>query len=225
MWGAAWLPEEGGHAFACAGAPDAATLPAGRLEGAGADGEWRLADGETSVAVSPLAPEISLLDGAGFEQLCRARGRVVVDGAEHEVDCLARRAERTGGAGGLDSVRDVCALFEPSTGLAVVALRPRSTRGHDRDSVSAAVLDAEEAAAVADPRFSTTYGAGGHPLRSSFELWIGEAEDEFPRRAAGEAVGPLASSTAGALTVQASLFRWFSRGREGAGVYILARPA
>jgi hypothetical protein len=91
--------------------------------------------------------------------------------------------------------------------------------------ITAAVIDPESAGAVADPRFSTTYDRGGAPIRSSFELWLGRAEDEYPRRAAGEAVGPRAAHRDGGIDVQASLFRWHSRAREGAGVYILARRA
>jgi hypothetical protein len=90
--------------------------------------------------------------------------------------------------------------------------------------VTAAVLDSEAPAPVADPRFSTTYSAG-RPIRSSLELWLGQEEDEYPRRAAGEALGPCASGNGGGVSVQASLFRWHSRAREGAGVYILARHA
>jgi hypothetical protein len=91
--------------------------------------------------------------------------------------------------------------------------------------VTAAVLDPQGTAAVADPRFSTTYTAAGKPLRASFELWLGQAEEEFPRRAAGEAVGPAASLHVAGMDVRAALFRWHSRGLDGAGVYILARRA
>jgi hypothetical protein len=229
VWGAAWLAGEGVPPFICLGAPEAVTVPAARVEGAGPDAEWRLVGDEASLTISPLADAVTLLgadeEPAGFEQLCRTEGRFVLDGAEHEARCLARRGERPETVDGLDSVRDVSALFEPADGLAVVSLRPRKGRGHDRDAVTAAVLDSEASAPVADPRFSTTYAANGRPIRSSFELWLGETEDEYPRRAAGEALGPYASGVAGELDVQASLFRWGSRGREGAGVYILARPA
>jgi hypothetical protein len=171
---------------------------------------------------------VSAADGdpVGFEQLCRARGRLALDGDEHAVDCLARRAVRADGpdTGRVESVRDVCALFEPADGLALVSLRQRSSRGHDGDVLTAAVLDSEAGAPVADPRFSTTYNRDGLPIRSSFELWLGQTEEEYPRRAAGEAVGPHAAGRDGDFDVNASLFRWHSRGREGAGVYILARP-
>jgi hypothetical protein len=126
---------------------------------------------------------------------------------------------------GSASLRDVSAWFEPDAALAVVALRPRRARGHDADVVTGAVIDPEASAAVAEPRFSTTYDGAGAPIRSSLELWLGQTEDEYPRRAAGEAVGPRASQRDGDFEVQASLFRWHSRAREGAGVYIVARRA
>ena len=232
VWGAAWLAPGDGGGFVCLGAAQGVAVPASaRVEGAGEAGDWSLvADGiELTLVPAGDAVDVSEADGApaGFEQLCRAQGRLALDGAEHEVDCLARRAERSDGAGSerVESVRDVCALFEPADGLAGVSLRPLRSRGHEDDVVTAAVLDPEGNAPVADPRFSTTYGAGGRPIRSSFELWLGQAEDEYPRRAAGEAVGPHAVGRDGGFDVQASLFRWQSRGRDGAGVYILARPA
>jgi hypothetical protein len=229
LWGAAWVAGDGARPFACLGAPQAATVSSARIEGDGPDAEWHLTGDGTSLTISPLGEAVAVLSGdgerAGFEQLCRVEGRFALDGAEHAASCLARRGERSEPVDGLDSIRDLSALFEPADGLALVSLRPRKGRGHDRDAVTAAVLDADGSAPVADPRFSTTYGADGRPVRSSFELWVGEAEDEYPRRAAGEAVGPYASGVEGGLEVQASLFRWGSRGREGAGVYILARPA
>lgn len=223
VWGAALVAGDGAAPFVCVGAQEAVTVPGARLEGTGAQGEWRLAGEGIELTLSPVAEVVAIGASAGFEQLCRAQGRFAVGGSEHEVQCLARRGERDGGLGGIDSVRDVSALFEPADGFALVALRPRAARDHEHDAVSAAVLDAEASAVVADPRFSTTYGSDGRPLRSSLELWLGDAEDEFPRRAAGEAVGPSASGVQGGLDVRATLFRWSSRGREGAGVYVLAR--
>jgi hypothetical protein len=50
----------------------------------------------------------------------------------------------------------------------------------------------------------------------------GEAR-EYPRRAAGEALGVGVSSRLGELDVRAELFRWHTKELEGAGVYLLAR--
>jgi hypothetical protein len=229
VWGAAWGAGQGDPEFVCVGARDAVDVLPARVEGGGAGAPWRVVGDGTSLTITSVADAVTVLgpdgEAAGFEQLCLAEGRFTVDGAPHEVRCIARRGERSAPLDGLDSLRDVSALFEPADGLALVSLRPRKGRGHDRDAVTAAVLDTEASGAVADPRFSTTYGADGRPIRASFELWLGEAEDEYPRRAAGEALGPHASAVEGGLDVQASLFRWGSRGREGPGVYIVARPA
>ena len=115
--------------------------------------------------------------------------------------------------------------FEPDEGLALMAFRARKAKSHDGDVVTAAVLGPERAAPVEDPRLTTTYDAGGWPIRAGLELWLaGEGEEEqFPRRASGEAAGARAQSAAGELDLRAEPFRWHSRGRDGAGIYILAR--
>lgn len=231
LWGAVWLPGGAEQGFTCLGAGDATSVPAGRLEGADEHSDWRLLADGTELVVSGGGEPVSVVnadgDGAGFDQLCRVRGQLMLDGAEYAVDCLGRRGVRTDAldAGRLDSVRDVSAWFEPGVALALVSLRPRKARGHESDLITATVLDPEVNRAVADPRLSTTSTSAGAPIRASLELWLGESDDEYPRRAAGAAVGPRAAGSAGELTVQADLFHWESRGHDGAGVYILARPA
>lgn len=231
VWGAAWLPDAGESGFICLGAPDAVTVPSARLQGSDQDSDWQVLDDGTELTASAAADPVGIFDAggacAGFEQLCRVHGRFALEGAEHAVDCLARRAVRTAplDLGHLDSVRDVSAWFEPDDGLALVSLRPHRARGHDADLLTAAVLCPEGSGAAADPRFSTTYDSAGRPIRSSLELWLGEEEDEYPRRAAGQALGPWAAGNVGGLEVHARLFRWHSRGHEGAGVYLLAQRA
>jgi hypothetical protein len=68
----------------------------------------------------------------------------------------------------------------------------------------------------------------------SIELWLDQDPEveQFPRRAAGEALvtrgasaaEPTAASVDGEPEVQAQPLRCHSRGREGAGVYLLVRP-
>jgi hypothetical protein len=229
VWGAAWLPDDRDEGFVCLGAPDAVALPDGRLAGSRAGGEWKLLGEGTELTLAPIEDPVDLAspDGAsaGFEQLCRVTGRFGAQATE--VDCLGRRGQRDGRVEleQLEAVRDVSAWFEPSDGLAVVSLRPRSARGNDADVLTAAVLDSGAPTPVADPRFSTTYSSAGRPIRSSLELWLGQEEEEYPRRAAGEALGPYASARDDGVEIHASLFKWHSRAREGAGVYILARRA
>ena len=108
-----------------------------------------------------------------------------------------------------------------------IAFRGRKAKSHEGDVVTATVLGPEPSAPVDDPRLSTTYEAGGWPVRAGLELWLGGDGDEeqFPRRAAGEAAGARAQAAAGGLDIRAEPFRWHSRGREGAGLYMLARRA
>jgi hypothetical protein len=235
VWGVAWVPDPRGPGFVCVGAAGDAVASSAVLRGEEPESDWRLeADGaELTAAAAGAAVPAMGPDGvsAGFDQLCRVTGTFVLDGAQRTVDCLGRRGAR---ATALDldrftSVRDVSAWFEPGDGLALVALRPGKSRGQESDVITAAVLDPEGSPPVAEPRLSTTYAADGRPARAGLELWLasdnGDQDDatQYPRRAAGEAVGPYAAATVGGLDVQARLFRWHSRGQDGAGVYLLGR--
>ena len=146
---------------------------------------------------------------------------------QHAVDCLGQRTSRFGGfdLGKLESVRAVSTWFEPDEGFALMAFRGRRAKHHDSDVITAAVLGPETSAPVEDPRLSTTYDAGGWPVRAGLELWLTaeNEEEQYPRRAAGEATGARMQTAAGELDLRAEPFRWHSRGREGAGMYLLAR--
>jgi hypothetical protein len=225
VWGVAWFPEPGQPGFVAIGnAESSATLHA-TLAGDDETGEWRLHGDGVELTASPGdAP----LVGAGndFDQLCRVHGQVNVDGTQREVDCLGRRAVHpaTDQLDRFESIRDVCAWFDDSHGLALVALRPRKARGQDSDRVSAAALEPETTPPVTDPRMSTVYAADGKPLRVGLELWLGEDEDEqFPRRAAGETIGVAATGQVGRFDVSAQFVHWHGRGGDGVGVYLLAR--
>lgn len=235
VWGVVWVPDLHAPGFACLGAAGRTVTASAALHGGQPEQEWRLEPGGHQLTVRPAGDAVPALgpdgDSAGFDQLCRVAGTFVLEGTEHPVDCLGRRGVR---AIALDtdrftSIRDVSAWFEPGDGLAVVALRPRKARGQESDVITAAVLDPERVWAVTDPRLSTTYAADGTPERAGLELWlVAEQDDEgsetqYLRRAAGEAVGPHAAGTVSALDVQAGAFRWHSRGRDGAGVYLLGR--
>ena len=101
--------------------------------------------------------------------------------------------------------------------------------------VAASVFEPEGVRAVADPRLSTTYTAGGLPARAGLELWVDEeppedpdaeeAPGQLPRRAAGEALGAGADWEVGGFAVHGAPVRWHRRGRDGAGVYLLGRRA
>ncbi len=234
VWGAAWLLGDGGSAPAVFGAAgDHAVVPSLSVSVGEDIGDWRL-DGEgAALVVAPAGDGVAVRASdehvEGFDQLCRVTGRFALGGAEHEVECLGLRTSRSGGLDldNVASIRAVSTWFEPDEGLTLMAVRGRKAKAHDGDVVTATVLGPERSAPVEDPRLSTTYGVGGWPVRASLELWIGgEGEDEqYPRRAAGAATGVRALTAAGGLDVRAEPFHWHSRGRAGAGIYILAsRP-
>jgi hypothetical protein len=226
LWGAAW---GGADPFVAIGALDSADSSLGglaRIDGSSATDDWTVSGQGTELTVSPRSEPARSPEIDGFDQLCRVRGHFVLDGAEHQVDSLGRRGIRPElDLQAFETIRDVSAWFEPDEGIALTALRPRGVAGHDHDIVVASVFEAAGALPVADPRLSTTYTAGGRPVRAGVELWLGGEEDgeqQYPRRAGGEALGASASAKNG-LDVQAHAFRWHSRGRDGAGVYLLVR--
>lgn len=232
-WGTIWdLGDDLGFAL-LAQASEAQRVDA-RIAGSGAEVDWQVSGSGVELEVSPEGEATAL--GSGFDQLVRVRGRWTAGGAEVSVDCLGRRGERDGiDAGRFEAVRDVSAWFEPDLGYAVVAARPRGSNGHSDDVLSASVLEEGHGLAVAEPRLSTSYTSSGLPTRASLELWLEppdadrEQDDDevhrFPRRAGGEAVGAQGDASNGSLTAHAELLRWHARGRQGAGVYVLARLA
>jgi hypothetical protein len=233
VWGAGWISDPDGSALAALGGDGDRTVVASLRLSAEQDGDgWRLDGDRAALVVSPAGEVVDVrasedgIEGCG--QLCRVSGRFELDGTEHEIDCLG---VRTWWSGAIDlkrfeSIRAVATWFEPDEALAVTAFRTRKARGHDSDVVAAGVIGPESSGPVEDPRLSTTYEAGGWPVRAGLELWLGDAEDserQHPRRASGEATGARAAAAVGELEVRAEPFRWHSRGRDGAGTYILAR--
>jgi hypothetical protein len=242
-WGTAWLPSVQGAGIVALGAAGESRSLAAELEGTSDSAEWHLEAEGASLIVSPEGEAVGTPQEGGiegFDQLCRVRGRIRLGGSEQSAEALGCRGLRAGSIDGdqFESIREVSAWFEPDQGMVLTALRPRGSRGHDADVVTAAILG-ERAATVGDPRLSTTYTAQGRPARAGLELWLsadeeaqeqeaatGEAPPEdrrYPRRASGQAVGARVELGAEGLQAQAELFRWHSQGLEGAGVYLLAR--
>lgn len=228
VWGAA-LMIPGEPPFLCLGREGVAATAAATLEGAESEEQWRVAGEGIELALEPLGETVDAggadSEIAGFDQLCQVSGSFTLDGAEQPVSALGCRGAREGSPDlmAFVSLREVLAWFGPSDGLALAAFRPRKSKGQETDVISAAVLDSESAAAVDDPRLSTTYTASGRPARASLELWLpGEDDQQLLRRAAGEATGGGVESVEGELEVRAELFHWYSHGHDGAGVYLLA---
>ncbi len=239
IWGALWDLGEGQPRYALLGAGAAHESPAA-ITGSEQAEAWTVSGPDVQVQCEAVGEPGAL--SRGFDQLVRVRGRLGVDDSEHEVDCLGCRGRRDSiDPARFEAVRDVSCWFEPDVGFALVAARPKGATTHAEDMVSASAFEEGHSLQIADPRLSTTYTAGGQPTRASLELWLepqeadaaeiddggrqqdGGPSEPFPRRAAGEAVGAGGTVADGRASIQAELFRWHARGREGAGVYVLAR--
>ena len=230
VWGGAWTTDAGNTALTALGAGVRwGALADSRLSATDDAEAWHLAAPGGELVAEPAGEPVDVQtpDGgiAGWDQMCQVTGRFVRDGSEHRVDCLGVRSWWSGSLEPYESIRAVSVWFEAGEAMAVTAFRPRKTKGHDRDVVAAAVIAQDLAAAVEDPRLSTTYEADGWPVRAGLELWLAgeEPERQYPRRASGEAAGARAEATAGGLELRAEPFRWRSRGRDGAGMYLVAR--
>ncbi|HEY2436068.1 MAG TPA: hypothetical protein VGH93_02740 [Solirubrobacteraceae bacterium] len=236
LWGSVWDLGAEGPGFTVLGGRGSAALsdPAARIElGDEELGTWWLSALDVELESVPEGPAATFDEG--FDQLTRVRGRVRAAGTDHEIDCLGSRASRDGlDLSRFESVREAAAWFGPDLGLAVLAARPRGAAGHGDDLITASLFEHGHWLAVEEPRLSTTYAADGAPVRASIELWLEpeesdradggeEATEPPPRRAAGEAVGAVAGRSEQELDVHAALLRWHAQGREGDGVYVLAR--
>jgi hypothetical protein len=212
--------------------------PAGQQHGLGRDsthwtfsGErWTLTADGLEVAIDPCDRPLQPAAGdggagAGLDELCLVSGGITIDGVEHEIDCRGTRTTRDHGLDlhGLDSLRAVYAWFDAGEALTLLSLRPKGAADHADDVATASVFAPEAWRTVADARLSTTYAADGYPTRVGLELWLADGEDHYPRRAAGEVASPAVELRADGLEVRVAPLRCHSRGRQGAGVYLLAR--
>jgi hypothetical protein len=223
LWGAVLDAAPGAGEGAAALVLGAGETDIGRSRGlhwVAADGAgWQLEGEGVTLTVAPL--EDRLADAA----LCRVHGTVSLD-SELVLDCPGVRvalAPPRSARQAPASARLVGGFFPDGTAVVLLAARPGRSAHQDSETVTAALFDAEESIAVRDPRLSTTYDETGAPTRTNLELWVGEGEDEFPRRAAGEAAGPGGSVTVAGGALQVVPLRCHSRGEDGAGVYALAR--
>lgn len=160
---------------------------------------------------------------SGIEELCRVQGSLTVAGVEQPIDCVGTRWTLHGvDVSALGSLRAVSGWFAADNALALLALRERGAAGHGADLIAASLFDPEGWVPVKDPRLSTTYTGAGLPSRVNLELWVGDDENEFPRRAGAEVVSAGEAVTANGFVLRVTPLRCHSRGMEGAGVYVLA---
>jgi hypothetical protein len=179
------------------------------------------------------ASEPAVLDDAvvrsggmeGYEQLCVARGSVIVDGETREVACLGQRGHTWGAPdwSRIALARSLTVWADGGPGVALSAIRPAGATNHAQEAVWAALLGPDEVKPIADPRLSTTYDGDGHQRRAGLELWVSD-DDDMPERATGEV---LCGSTLelGPLALDLAFFAWHFEGREGVGRYDVLRPA
>jgi hypothetical protein len=183
---------------------------------------WTVTGDGFDLHATPVAHEGA--DGAPAGELCRVQGTLTVAGARREVECLGTRSEgHPDRVKRLQSARAVSSWFAPDRGLAVLALRPAAGKGHESDLIDAIVFEPDGWIAVDEPRLSTTFRAGDQPSRASLELWIGEGEEQYPRRAAAEASGPGATVDGAGISLHVTPLRCHAAGLDGAGIYLLAR--
>jgi hypothetical protein len=228
-WGVAWIPPDPGQAalLGSAGGPPASSL---QLDGEEANEPWHLSAGATDLRLEGASEPVRSEQSSGFDQLCRVTGVVEGESGQRKVTSLGWRSARPHPltSGELDSVRQVAGWFAADEGFALLAVRARGGRGQEGDEIAAALFVPAGSTQVADPRLSTTYTGSEEATRAGVELWVeteGESETHYPRRAIGEALAAPVQSRAEGLALQARPFRWYSGGREGAGLYLLGRAA
>jgi hypothetical protein len=227
LWGAAVQSAQAGLAFGNGDCARTAPTPAWTVE----DRVWSLSGDGFELHLEPRGetPEEPDSDGdapadvSGLQELCRVHGRLSLNGVEQIVDCGGTRTEIDGlKPDAIASVRAVSGWFGLDEAITLIALRSSRASDHEADLVAAMLFDPDGWVPVSDPRLSTTYTGAGDPARANLELWVSDGENEFPRRAAGEAAGIGVNFSAGELALRVAPMRCHTRGLEGAGVYVLA---
>jgi hypothetical protein len=227
LWGAAVQSAQAGLAFGSGDGARAAPVPSwtveGRLWSLSGDGFELHVEPRGEVPAEPESDGDAPVNVSGLQELCRVHGRISLQGVEQVVDCGGTRTEVDGlKPAAIASVRAVSGWFGPDEAITLIALRSRRASDHATDLVAATLFDPAGWVPVSDPRLSTTYTEAGDPARTSLELWMSDGENEYPRRAAGEAAGPGIAVSTGELALRVAPMRCHSRGLEGAGVYVLA---
>jgi hypothetical protein len=220
VWGGV-LDTGSGPAFVFGGADGehCAAPGTGALTGDGDD--WRLTGDGVDLTVTPDEPAAPSDDS---DVLCTVTGTISAGGTSVPVSCPGTRSIAPGDEP-LGSLRSVTGWFGSELAISLHALRaPRST-GHEADRVRATLFGAEGMRPVDEPRLSTTLAADDLPARASLELWVGEGDDLYPRRAAGEARGPAVRLSSPGLELAGVPLICHASGLTGVGVYLLARFA
>jgi hypothetical protein len=169
------------------------------------------------------APSGATPDAVGGDALCRVTGTLTAAGAQRAVQCVGTVSTSAGLGPRVGSVRGVSGWFATDRGLTLLALRPAGSDDPGSDAIAATLFEPDGWISVDDPRLSTTFHAGDRPSRTSLELWIGDGEEQYPRRAAAEAIGDGAAVSGDGLALRVTPLRCHIGDLDGAGVYVLAR--
>ena len=156
-------------------------------------------------------------------QLCEVSGTVTVDGNRHEVQCVGVRSVTSADDRTVGSLRGLSGWFAADRATTLLSLRQADGKNAESDRVAATIFEPDGAIAVDDPRLSTTLLDGGRPSRANLELWVGEGDDQYPRRLASEATGEPAAVAGDGVELQVTPIRCHAGGLDGAGVYLAAR--
>jgi hypothetical protein len=189
---------------------------------------WTLSfasDGATfDVQVEAVSAPGEVAEGGmeGYEQLCRFRGDVTIEGRRLAVDCLGQRGHSWGAPDWETMVlaRTLGVWVGDDLGVSLLAIRPNGAERHDQESLAAYVYEGGEPVRVLDPRLSTGYDGEQRQQRAGLELWVDE--ESHARRAAGEVVCGT-SLDLGRLRLDCAFLRWHMEGREGVGRYDILR--
>jgi hypothetical protein len=221
IWGAALQAGAAATLFVSPSAATAATDP--RQIAINSEGDvWTVSGTGFELRFTPVGDDRRSASPAG-DELCHVEGRVTLPDGEREISCpgTVSVATETEPAR-FDSVRSLTGWFADERGVALTALRPDDKKGHEKDVVAATLFDPDQWIAVEDPRLSTTFRPGEQPTRASLELWVGDGDELYPRRAAAEALGPPSEATGDHLRLSLTPLRCHAGGLDGTGVYLIA---
>jgi hypothetical protein len=189
----------------------------------GPDGSVELAAAAVSLPVdltgTPPADVLTRASGISqYEQVLELRGAVELDGREISVDCTGRRTHSWGcyDWSKVESWRSLYAAGRDEA-VSVTAALPAGSAGHGQEVRVAHLLEGRaEPLEFDDARLSTVYDGAGLPSKASLELHA--AEEEFPRRVAGETIcGTWLEREREKVSV--SFFRWSIEGTPALGRY------
>lgn len=221
LWGAAVQAGDAAALVLTPGAAAAATGPDQVRVRPEPDG-WRVTASGCQLVFTPVGGGRHQPSAAG-DQLCRVEGRVSLPAGEREVNCPGTvSVDPEAEPDRLHSIRALTGWFTEDRGVAVRALRPDENNGHERDLIAATLFDSDQWVTVAEPRMSTTFRPQEWPSRASLELWVGQGEELYPRRAAAEAIQPPSEAGGDRLRISLTPLICHFGGVDGTGVYLIA---